>query len=86
MLSAVIPSGRGYPATAIGMTAMFAGVTNCPLATLIISIEMFGMNGALFYLLTAAVSYMLSGYHGLYTSQKIIYSKTRTKYIDRNTD
>ena len=71
---------------AIGMTAMFAGVTNCPLATLIISIEMFGMQGALFYLLTAAVSYMLSGYHGLYTSQKIIYSKTRTKYIDRNTD
>ena len=71
---------------AIGMTAMFAGVTNCPLTTVFISMEMFGMQGALFYLLTAAVSYMLSGYHGLYTSQKIIYSKTRTKYIDRNTD
>lgn len=71
---------------AIGMTAMFAGVTNCPLATLVISIEMFGMEGALFYLLTSAISYMLSGYHGLYTSQKIIYSKTRTKFIDRQTD
>lgn len=73
-------------AAAIGMTAMFAGVTNCPLATLVISIEMFGMDGALFYLLTSSISYMLSGYHGLYTSQKIIYSKTRTKYIDRQTD
>lgn len=73
-------------AAAIGMTAMFAGVTNCPLTTLVISIEMFGMEGALFYLLTSAISYMLSGYHGLYTSQKIIYSKTRTKYIDRQTD
>lgn len=71
---------------AIGMTAMFAGVTNCPLSTLFISLEMFGMEGALFYLLAAAISYMLSGYHGLYTSQKIIYSKTRTKYIARNTD
>ena len=38
-----------------------------------------------YYLITIAVSYMLSGYYGLYSSQKIIYSKTRTEYIDAHT-
>ena len=30
-----------------------------------------------------AVSYMLSGYYGLYSEQKIIYSKFRPEYIDK---
>ena len=30
-----------------------------------------------------AVSFTLSGYYGLYTSQKFAYSKTRTEYINR---
>ena len=28
------------------------------------------------------VSYMLSGYYGLYSEQKIVYSKFKTEYID----
>ncbi|MDD7295476.1 MAG: chloride channel protein EriC, partial [Oscillospiraceae bacterium] len=32
-----------------------------------------------------AISYMLSGYYGLYHSQKIIYSKYAPKYINRHT-
>ena len=35
------------------------------------------------YLLAVALSYMFSGYHGLYSSQKILYSKFKTTYIDR---
>ena len=30
-----------------------------------------------------AVSYMLSGYYGLYSEQKIVYSKLRPEYIDK---
>ena len=33
---------------------------------------------------TIAVSYMLSGYYGLYSGQKIMYSKRRARYINRN--
>lgn len=67
---------------AVGMMAVFCGVTNCPLTSLIISMEMFGAEGALFYLIAAAVSYMLSGYYGLYRGQKILYSKFRPEFID----
>ena len=30
-----------------------------------------------------AVSYMLSGYYGLYSEQKIVYSKLRPEFIDK---
>ena len=66
---------------AIGLMAVFCGVTNCPMTSLIISIELFGIKGAAFYLLAAAVSYMLSGYTGLYSRQKIMYSKYRPEFI-----
>jgi hypothetical protein len=32
-----------------------------------------------------AVSYMLSGYWSLYGAQKIMYSKTKAEFIDRET-
>ena len=67
-----------------GMAAMFCGVTNCPVTTLLIVSELFGFRGASVYFLQAiAVSYVMSGYFGLYSEQKIVYSKFRTQYIDR---
>lgn len=70
---------------AIGMTSVFCGVTNCPITALLISFELFGYEGMPFYLLSTALSYMLSGYYGLYLSQKIIYSKYKTEFINRKT-
>lgn len=70
---------------AIGMTSVFCGVTNCPLTALLISFELFGYEGMPYYLLAIAFSYMLSGYYGLYHSQKIIYSKYKTNYINKKT-
>lgn len=72
--------------TAIGMSAVFCGVTNCPLTALLISFEMFGYQGMPYFLLTVAFSYMTSGYFGLYHSQQIIYSKYRTNYINRKAE
>lgn len=71
--------------TAIGMISVFCGVTNCPITSLIISLEMFGLEGINYYGLAIAVSYMLSGYYGLYHSQKIIYSKYKTEFVNTNT-
>lgn len=68
---------------AIGMAALFCGVTNCPVASILLSIELFGSKGSGVYVLACAVSYMLSGYRGLYSEQKILYSKIRTKYINK---
>ena len=71
--------------TAIGMTAVFCGVTNCPITSLLISFELFGYDGMPYFLLATALSYMLSGYFGLYRSQKIVYSKYKTNYINKAT-
>jgi H+/Cl- antiporter ClcA len=66
----------------IGLVSIFCGVTNCPVTALILSIELFGSEGLPFFASACAVSYMLSGYTGLYTAQKIIYSKRRDERID----
>lgn len=63
-------------AAACGMTGLFCGVTNSPITSLLIAFELFGFEGMPYYLVTVAVSYMISGYFGLYHAQKIIYSKT----------
>lgn len=69
---------------AIGMVSVFCGVTNCPISSLLIALELFGFDGIYYYLIGIAVSYMLSGYFGLYSSQKILYSKFRAQYIDKS--
>lgn len=72
--------------TAVGMTSLFCGVTNCPITALLISFELFGYEGMSYFLLATAFSYMLSGYFGLYRSQRIVYSKYKTRYINKTTD
>lgn len=67
---------------ATGMAAMFCGVTNCPLATFFICIELFGAEGMIFYAVAAAVSFVLSGYTSLYHSQHLIFSKLKEEIID----
>lgn len=70
---------------AVGMTSIFCGVTNCPITSLIISFELFGFQQPAYLLIGIAVSYMLSGYYGLYRDQRIVYSKYETKYINKHT-
>lgn len=68
---------------AIGMIALFCGVTNCPIASMLLSIELFGSEGVVFFAIACAVSYVLSGYRGLYSEQTILYSKTKTRFINQ---
>ena len=69
-------------AAAIGFIALFCGVVNCPIASVILSIEVFGTGGLIYFAVACAVSYMMSGYFGLYESQKIVYSKIDAEYVD----
>lgn len=69
---------------AVGMTALFCGVTNSPIASLLLSLEMFGMEVWPYMLLAVAISYMLSGYKSLYKSQRIVYSKLSPEFMKEN--
>ena len=71
---------------AVGMTAMFCGVTNCPITSMLIGFELFGFGQVKFMLIAVSVSYMLSGYYSLYKEQTIVYSKYKTQYINRKTN
>ena len=70
---------------AVGMVAVFCGVTNSPITSLIIGFEMFGFDSMKYLLIGVAISYMLSGYSGLYSEQTIMYSKFNTELINRKT-
>lgn len=68
---------------AVGLVAVFCGVTNSPMTSILLGFELFGGQGLALLALGAAVSYLLSGYSGLYREQKILYSKTAPVFIDR---
>ena len=73
-------------AAAIGLICTFCGAVNCPVASIIMSIELFGSEGLVLFGLACAISYTFSGYYSLYSSQKIVYSKTRAEYINSKTN
>lgn len=84
-LGGAVGSLIGLPiafAAALGIAAMFCGVTNCPLATILLCLELFGAKGLIFYVLAALLSFSLSGYYSLYTGQKIVFSKISDEIID----
>ena len=70
---------------ACGMVGVFCAVTNSPISSLLIAFELFGFAGMPFFCIVISVSYLLSGYQSLYKEQKIMYSKTENKFIDRHT-
>lgn len=70
---------------AIGMISLFCGVTNAPIASMIIGFELFGLDIMQYLLISVSISYMMSGYYSLYHEQKIVYSKFHTKYVNRDT-
>ena len=75
-----LPAGFG---AAIGLIAVFCGAVNCPIASVLLSLELFGgTDGVLYFAFACAISYLLSGYCGLYSSQTILYSKLRAEFIN----
>ncbi|MBE6734807.1 MAG: chloride channel protein [Ruminococcaceae bacterium] len=67
---------------AVGIAALFCGVTNCPLSTIIICIELFGSEGMIFFALSAIISFLLSGKASLYSKQLFTYSKLSEDAIE----
>lgn len=69
-----------------GMACLFVSVTNCPVSTMFMAFELFGFSAMPYYSIAVAVCFTLSGYYGLYHSQKFVYSKIRTEFINRKSN
>ena len=69
----------------VGLIAVFCAVVNCPIASMMLSIELFGAEALPLFGTACGVSYMLSGYYSLYCSQKIVYSKLHPTYVNAKT-
>ena len=74
-----IPAGFG---AALGLVGLFCGSSNCMPATLFLSIELFGSEGLIYYAIVCGITYVLSGYSGLYSSQTILTSKLESEYLE----
>ena len=70
---------------AIGLVCLFCCVVNCPIASIILSVELFGSEYILFFALACAIGYTLSGYYSLYHSQTVLSSKIRDEIINEPT-
>ena len=79
VIGGILGLNPGFGA-ALGFVALFCGVVNCPVASVILALEVFGGDSIIVFAAVCAVSYMMSGYFGLYKSQRIVYSK-----LDENT-
>ena len=67
---------------AVGIIALFCGMVNCPLSSILLGVELLGGEGILYYAVAAAVSYLLSGYSGLYSGQRFSQSKLEPEESD----
>ena len=67
---------------AIGLVAVFCGVVNCPMASVMLSVELFGGEGIAYFVVAVCISYMLSGYYSIYSSQRFAYSKLHAEYVN----
>lgn len=53
----------------MGFVAVFAGATHCAIASIVLGIELFGLNAGLFIGIASVVSYFTSGTNGIYSAQ-----------------
>ena len=71
--SLALLGSKGTTGTQASFMELFAGD----------SLGMFSGQSLCLFAVSIAVSYMLSGYYGLYSEQKIVYSKFKAEWVDR---
>jgi H+/Cl- antiporter ClcA len=64
---------------ALGLIGLFCCATNSPIASIVLSVEMFGGANLYVFALVCVICFVLSGNSGLYASQIIEYSKSDLK-------
>ena len=61
---------------ALGLIGLFCCATNSPLASIVLSVEMFGGTNLHLFAFVCVICFVLSGNSGLYASQIIQFNKT----------
>ena len=68
-------------AAAVGLVSIFCGATNALIPSILLGFELFSGAGLEFIALGCGICYMLSGHHGLYSSQTFVTNKLRSEYM-----
>lgn len=76
LVGALLGLDPGF-AAALGLVGLFCCATNSPIASIILSMEMFGSTNIYLFALTCVIAFVISGNWGLYNSQIIQFSKSR---------
>ena len=53
----------------IGFVSLFCGAVNCPAASILLAVEIFGGNGLAYFVIACIISYICSGNISLYKDQ-----------------
>lgn len=70
-------------AAAVGLVSIFCGATNALIPSILMGFELFSGAGLELIALGCGICYMLSGHHGLYSSQTFVTNKLRSEYMSR---
>jgi H+/Cl- antiporter ClcA len=54
----------------MGFVAIFAGATHCVIASIVLGIEIFGLNAGIFIGIASIAAYFTSGVNGIYSAQQ----------------
>ena len=66
-----------YPLlAAMGLVGVLAGVTNTPLAGVLLGMELFGADAGIYCAIACVGSYLVVGHRGLYSAQRVGSAKT----------
>ena len=68
-------------AAAVGLVSIFCGATNALIPSILMGFELFSGAGLELIALGCGICYMLSGQHGLYSSQTFVTNKLRSEYM-----
>ena len=68
-------------AAAVGLVSIFCGATNALIPSILMGFELFSGTGLELIALGCGICYMLSGHHGLYSSQTFVTNKLRSEYM-----
>ena len=68
-------------AAAVGLVSIFCGATNALIPSILMGFELFSGTGLELMALGCGICYMLSGHHGLYSSQTFVTNKLRSEYM-----
>ncbi|MFH1862725.1 MAG: chloride channel protein [bacterium] len=69
---------------ALGMIAVLAGTTNAPIAAAVMGLELFGPNFGLYGAIVCVVSFLMTGYRGVYSSQILARQKSEILHAPLN--